>query len=183
MQVTLTWDLLIIIFFAVVMTYSFIIGRNESIKVIAASYIATITAHGIGGYIEQMSQQSHIVLTTLGFDIDTTVILGTKLLIFVATIVIVAVQGGLEADYEDGNTSDTFIAGILGFATAALLLINLFTILGQLPLLDPRIATIPPLLPVAKQSLLAATMISYQHFWFTLPALLLIVTSFIGRKE
>ncbi|PIP65189.1 hypothetical protein COU77_00810 [Candidatus Peregrinibacteria bacterium CG10_big_fil_rev_8_21_14_0_10_49_16] len=182
MQVTLTWDLLIIIFFAIVMTYSLIIGRNESIKIITATYIATIVTHGVGGYIEQLSQQSHIILRTLGIAIDSTTILAIKLLVFIVTIVLIAVQGGIDVDYEDSGATDTGIAAVLGFATAALLLINLFTVLGQLPLLDPRMTTIPPLLTVAKQSLLAATMISYQHFWFTLPALILIATSFIGRK-
>jgi hypothetical protein len=36
MNLTLSWDLFIIVFFALVVTYSFIIGRKESMKIIVS---------------------------------------------------------------------------------------------------------------------------------------------------
>ena len=48
MNVTLTWDLFIIVFFAVIITYSFIIGRREAIKIIIATYIAIVAVQGSG---------------------------------------------------------------------------------------------------------------------------------------
>jgi hypothetical protein len=51
MNVTLTWDLFIIVFFAMVMAYSYIIGRHQAAKIIFASYIAIIAVQGLGNIL------------------------------------------------------------------------------------------------------------------------------------
>ena len=48
MEINLSWDLFVIVFFAVIIAYSFIIGRNQTLKVIIASYIAILASDGIG---------------------------------------------------------------------------------------------------------------------------------------
>jgi hypothetical protein len=48
----LSWDLFIIVFFGVIIAYSFIIGRNQTLKIIIATYMAILTADGLGNLFQ-----------------------------------------------------------------------------------------------------------------------------------
>ena len=48
MDLQLTWDLFIIVFFVIVVAYSLIIGRDNTIKVILGTYVAIVCADAIG---------------------------------------------------------------------------------------------------------------------------------------
>ena len=48
MNLNLSWDLFILVFFAVVVAYSFIIGKNQTLKVILGTYLAVLCADGMG---------------------------------------------------------------------------------------------------------------------------------------
>ena len=87
MNITLSWDLFVIVFFAMVVAYSFIIGKHESVKIIIATYIATVAVQGMGNILERLTGQSQQVLTILGLTVDSTLLAIVKLVIFVATII------------------------------------------------------------------------------------------------
>ena len=53
MQLLPTWDLFIIVFFAIIIAYSFIVGRNSTLKIVIASYLAILTADGFGNMIDR----------------------------------------------------------------------------------------------------------------------------------
>ena len=48
MDIKLSWDLFIAVFFIIIVAYSFIIGLNGTIKVILGTYIAIVCADAIG---------------------------------------------------------------------------------------------------------------------------------------
>lgn len=179
MVVALTWDLLIIVFFALVITYSLIIGRHEAVKVLVASHVAAFAAHGIGMGIVEGNAAASPILQTLGFAIGPTTMTTIQLAAFVGLIVATAIHGGLSSEYEETGMIDTTVAAGLGLATAAFLLLNLFAILGNSSPLSTTIAENPTLLPLFSQSTLAATIASLQSLWLLLPAVLLIGTSFL----
>ena len=52
MEINLSWDLFVIVFFTVIIAYTFIIGRNQSIKVIISTYIAILAADGVSNLID-----------------------------------------------------------------------------------------------------------------------------------
>lgn len=180
MVIALTWDLLIIIFVAVVITYSLIIGRGEATKVLVGSHLAALASQGIGMGLTETSARGDELLTTLGMSIGATTILTVKLLTFVLLLIGIAVYGGMTLD-TDGEQSivDTAVAGALGFATALFLLLTLFAIMGNLPLAHPNLPVASPLMPLMEQSVLASSVVSLQSFWLLLPTILLIGTSFI----
>ena len=179
MVVAVTWDLLIIVFLAIVVTYSLIIGRHEAVKVLVASHIAAFAAQGIGMGLIEGNAAAAPILQTLGFTIGPTTIITVKLIAFISLLVATAIHGGLSSDYEEASVLDTAIAASLGMATAAFLLLNLLAILGDSSPLSTTIAETPALLPLFSQSMLAATLTSLQSLWLVLPALLLIGTSFL----
>lgn len=184
MQITLTWDLFIIVFFAVIMTYSFIIGKKESVKVIIATYISVICVQGLGNLITRLSGPNGSLLESVGYTIDMTILSSLKLVLLIAAIVILAIRAGFDVHYTHENSAaiNGIITGLFGFATAGLLLSTLLTYIAGLPLLDVTIAQTQMLSPIMQQSQLMQIMVLYQDIWFVLPAFLLVGAGFLNNK-
>lgn len=186
MNLTLTWDLFVIVFFAVIVTYSFIIGKHESVKIIVASYVGVVAVQGIGNLLARLSGSSQTVLTLLGMGrIDISLVSGAKLILFVGAIIIFAVRGGFEIEFErdHGSVLDLFFTGIFGFATAGLLLSTLLTYVADAAILSPTIGASPVIAGFVQQSQLMAIMVNYQDLWFSIPALLLLVAGLVGKER
>jgi len=176
-NITLSWDLFIIVFFALVITYSFIIGKHESIKIILATYVAIVAVRGIGNIMARLTGDSQPILTVLGLSVDFTLITTVKLVFFVAFIIFLAVRGGLEIEYtrESGSAVNTILTGLFGFATAGLLLSSLMSIVGAetvAPIVSSTTESVVSSIP--QQSTLVQTIMANQDLWFSLPALLLV---------
>ncbi len=184
MDLTLSWDLFVIVFFAVVITYSFIIGKHESVKIIIASYIAIVAVQGIGNLLSRISTDDPM-FSMLGITIDITLLSTTKLVLFVAAVIFLAVRGGFEIEFkrEPGSTVDIALTAIFGFATAGLLLSTLLTYVADVPILSKTIAETATIASIMQGSRLMSTMITYQDLWFAGPALLVLATGFIGREQ
>jgi len=183
MDLTLSWDLFVIVFFAVVVTYSFIIGKHESVKIVIASYIAIVAVQGIGNLLGRVSTNEPM-FSMLGITVDITLLSTTKLVLFVAAIIVLAVRGSFEIEFrrDPGGIADTILTGIFGFATAGLLLSTLLTYVADVPLLSKNIAETATIATIVRQSTLMATMVTYQDLWFCSPALLLLASGFLGKE-
>jgi uncharacterized membrane protein YcfT len=184
MEIALTWDLFVIVFFAVIISYSFIVGKHESIKIIIATYIAILAVQGVGNIIERLSGETEPVLDVLGVSVDITLFSTTKLLLFVVAIIILAVRGGFEVEFskETNGIVSAIITGLFGFGTAGLLLSTLITYLAGMPLLSSKLAEAPAISPLLTQSKLIEVMIVNQDLWFSFPALLLLCVGFLGSE-
>ncbi len=186
MNLTLSWDLFIIVFFALVITYSFIIGKKEAIKIILASYIAIVAVQGLGNFAQRLLgfSQTQSALSVVGIPIDTTVTSIIKLTLFITIVVFLAVRAGLHVQYGREPTAviNVAITVLCGFATAGLLLATLLTFIAGAPLLDMSITATPGLEAVLSQSMLMTIMIQNLDLWFTLPAAVLIAAGFLSNQ-
>lgn len=186
MHVALTWDLLVIVFFAVVVAYSFIVGKDESVKIIISTYISLVAVQAIGGIIGMLNGvQSDSWMQTLGLGIDMDIVSTIKLVLFVGMIVSLAIKGGFEMEYAknlSGMWEPVVTAG-LGFVTAGLLLTSLLTYIAARPIADDTLRSAPLLSPLLQDSQLVQIMVDYQYVWFCLPAILLLVVGFLGNTE
>ena len=171
-------------FFALVVTYSFIIGMHEAIKIVIATYIAIVAVQGIGNLVEQASGRSEPILSVLGMSVDISVLASVKLVLFVGAIIFLAIKGGFDVEYnkDTGGLTGTVLTGIFGFATAGLLLSTLLTFVADAPLLDSAMAQTESVAALAEQSNLMEIMILNQNIWFAAPAILLIAVGFIGSE-
>ncbi|TSC58261.1 MAG: Uncharacterized protein Greene041619_692 [Candidatus Peregrinibacteria bacterium Greene0416_19] len=176
MSLTLSWDLFIIVFFAIVVTYTFIIGKKESVKIMLSSYIAIVAVQGFGNLLQRLTGSADSMLSVVGVTIDLTILSTTKLVLFIAIIVFLAVRAGFDVKYdrEPNQMISLAITGLFGFATAGLLLSTLLTYIAGVPLLDATVATASTLAPIVQQSELMKLMVVNQDLWFSLPAVLLI---------
>lgn len=177
---TLTWDLVIIVFVAIVVAYSFIVGRAEAMKIIIAVYVASVAVQGIGGVIAWLFQGSSRMLDILGMEANVPALTITKLLLLVGGIIILTVRSGVSVEDEGPEgLVGTLYTGVCGLATALLLLTVLLTYIADAPLLDLQLRFSPALAPLLAQSRLVEAIIGYQQLWFALPAGLLAASGFI----
>lgn len=185
MDITLTWDLIVIVFFAIVVAYSFIVGKDESVKIIIASYIAIVAVQAIGNLLELLSGQSGFVMQTLGFVLDRNIISTVKLILFVAMIIFLAIRGGFEMEYAKAidGVWEIILTAAFGFGTAGLLLTALLTYIAAKPILDSTLHNAPLLAPLLSQSTLVQAMVDYQNVWFCLPAILLLAVGFVSNRS
>ena len=186
MKITLSWDLFILVFFALVITYSFIIGRKESAKIIVSSYIAIVAVQGLGNFSQRLLGVSgaNEMLSVLGFGVDTNMTSILKLVLFITIIVFLALRAGVHIQYgQDGSILlNLVVTGLCGLATAGLLLSTLLTYIGGSPLLAMQVATTPALTKIIQQSLMMQVMMQNLDLWFTFPALMLIIAGFLNKK-
>ncbi len=187
MSLTLSWDLFIIVFFAIVITYSFIIGKHESIKIIVSSYIAIVTVQAVGNIFERLfgmsDAQSMLGILGLGtFDTSVTSVL--KLILFITIIVFLAVRAGLHVQYQQEHTAliGALLTGCSGFATAGILLVTLLTYIAGVPLLNLHLDSAPALLEAAQQSSVLKILVENQDALFVLPAGVLIVAGILSKN-
>ena len=188
MNLTLNWDLFIIVFFAIVITYTFIIGKKESVKIICATYMAIVAVQGLSAIIERMTGKTEPIFQFLGFSMDMSLLSVIKIGMFITIVIALAVKAGLDVRYNDeGNmVMNGVMTGLFGFATAGLLLSTILTYIAGTSLLEMSFMasnSSNALSTLIAQSQMMQILIANQALWFSFPALLLIVAGFMARNE
>src|SRR3989344_5828689 len=101
MDLTLSWDLFIAFFFAVVTAYSFIIGKHQTLTILIAVYIAILATQGLGNIVVRFSGQAEPVyrmFEVLGVELNVSTMSVSKLILFMVCIVAVALKGGFNVE-------------------------------------------------------------------------------------
>lgn len=184
MAVTLSWDLFITVLFAIVMCYSFIIGRNQSVKVIIATYIAIIATQGVGNAIARLVGDTPESLKLFGVGLDLTVLSLAKIVLFAVLLILLTIRSGIHVTYtkQPGNVMSVALTTVYGFLTAALLLSTILTYAAGSPILDTRMPASSVLAAAVADSKIMQALVLNQEIWFTLPALLLVVAGFLNNE-
>ncbi len=183
MNFTLTWDLFVLMFFALVVTYTFIIGKKESVKILLGSYVAIVSVQALGNVIIRFWAFA-AGFAGLSNTIDPTVLTIFKLIIFITIVVILTIKSGYDVVYGGSmNVATTIgITILLGIATAGLMLSTLLTYVANTPLLDLALAKQTTMAVIIQQSQLMQIMIVQQDLWFFLPAAVLIGAGFAHKQ-
>jgi len=189
MDLRLTWDLFIIVFFGIIVAYSFIIGRNNNLKVILATYIGAFFADAVGNIIGATIVNSDNFMKFLHlFYISTPdqAIVLTKILTFIVIIVLLSVKGSYSVDVATNNSATTrlFLNMIFGFLSACLIVsISLIFISGT-SFIGGSGSASNAFQDIYNQSNLAKTLVNNYSVWFALPALAFIsISIFSGKIE
>ena len=184
MEINLSWDLFVIVFFTVIIAYSFIIGRNQTLKIIIASYIAILASDGIGNLIERylMSEDPIIGLLDISTGGNTLIVL--KIFMFVLTIVLISTRGRFAINMERTksqmmNVILNLTYGILsaGLITSTILIYSSGASLVQ----ETSIIMNEAVLAMYRESYMVQIMINNYNIWFSLPAVTFVLSSFIGE--
>lgn len=180
-NIRLSWDLFVLVFFGVVIAYSFIIGRNQTIKILIATYMAALTADGLGNLF-----QTYVIpaAPTLQGEAGVQALVLLKIFVFVLTIVLVAIRGGFSVDLAPENSVVTRILANLsfGFLNAGLMVSTLLVYLtGGSFVMGTAHTSLQTNLYA--QSQFIQTIVDHYDVWFALPALAILLVSFFQGQE
>ncbi|MBI2638529.1 hypothetical protein HYW83_02975 [Candidatus Peregrinibacteria bacterium] len=185
----LSWDLFVAVIFAVIIAYSFIIGKENTLKVIIGSYIAILTADGLGNLFKQYALASKDFVQFLKFfglgSEDKTMIL-FKVLAFIIAIVIIAMKGGFEihSHFARGGVIGIIMNLIFGFLSAGLVVSTLLIYASGASFVGGNVSILNNTLASAyAESNMVKLMIDNYNFWFALPAVSFLVASLFNKKE
>lgn len=180
-NIRLSWDLFILVFFGVVIAYSFIIGRNQTLKVIISTYMAILTADGIGNLIQTYLLPA---APTLQGEMGDQALVLIKIFTFVLTIVILAIKGGFQVDVPPEQSVVTRVLGNLsfGFLNAGLMVSTLLVYLtgGSFVTGSIRAGFETNLY---RESQFIQTIVDNYNIWFSLPVLAIVLVSIFHRSE
>lgn len=189
MNVNLSWDLLIIVFFGLVVAYSLIIGRNNNIKVIIATYIAALFADAVGNLFgKTLALSDNFMKMMKLFYINTPEDAAAlvKILMLIVLIVLLSVRGSYDVDVRTDSPVG-FRLGInmlFGFLNACLIVsIALIFISGSSFIVGDPVITSSAFNDIYSQSNIARILIDNYSIWFMLPALSFLGISLFTQKS
>lgn len=177
-----------LVFFGVVTAYSFIIGRNQTLKVITATYVAVLCADGIGNMFSKYLASSVGFIKVMKFfsiaNSDQSIAF-VKVLFLIVFIVIIAVRGMFNYDTDDNRplTVRVILVLMLGVLSGGLMISAMLIFVSGNSLVASSVAGYGALANVYQQSRLVKIMLDYANLWFFLPGLALIGFSVFGRKR
>lgn len=189
MNLSLSWDLFVIVFFALVVSYTFILGRNEAIKMIIATYIGIIAVQGISSALMRLDAMLGTAISSslniVGMTGETWIFTVLKIALFISIVVFFTVRAGIDVNYkrEPAALVGLGLTLLFGVATAGLMMTTLMTYASGVPLLEMNLASVAALGPIVAQSEIMKFMIQNQDLWFTVPAVLLAAAGFVHNQS
>ncbi len=177
MDVRLSWDLFIIVFFAVIIAYSFIIGKNRTLKVIIGTYLAILTADGLGNLFEQYLMPS--IPSLSGAEGEQALIL-MKIIVFIIVIVLVTVKGSFTVDvFSDKALATRMLATfIFGVLNAGLIVSTVLVFISGFSFVNGFYGMMSAT-SLYMESDLVRMMVDNYNVWFALPAIAFVGVSVI----
>ena len=193
MKSYLSWDLFLLAFFAVVVAYSFIIGKNQTLKVILGTYVAILCADGLGNIFSKYfvgSQAFLKLLSLFAAGNEQQAVAFFKVIILLILVVVVAVKGLFHVDTnEEGAFSIRFVlVSLLGVLSAGLMISTVLVFISGTSLIGGNLvngAVVDKniLQDVYSSSRLIRIMLDYANFWFFLPGVAFVVMSVLHKKS
>ena len=185
MELVLSWDLFITIFFTIIVAYSFIVGKTQTVKIVLCAYLAILFADGFGNLIEfhmkGVSPFVDLLIEKIGEDVFA---LG-KVLLFVLTTVLLTIKGGFTIEMKDEkgfvNIVTTFVFAVL---CAGLIISTILVFVSDYSLIvgGPQIAD-STIADMRNQSMFVQLMVDHYNWWFSMPAFVFLVFSLIRGSE
>jgi|CXWL01.1.fsa_nt_gi hypothetical protein len=178
MQVALTWDLMVIIFFIVIMSYSYIVGQNGTIKIILSSYIAMLAANGLGNLLAKYIHLSQPIIKVFDNTAESNLVI-FKIFTFIVMTLILVLRGGFIIDMgRQGSMVVRLLSvTIFGFLSAGLMMSTILVFIAGSAVDGFLISTLQEAIKIPTQTLFVRSLIDYYNFWFAAPAIAFVLLS------
>ena len=183
-HLTLNWDLSIVVFFAVAMSYGFLIGRDRSMTMLVAMYIAIFATEGIGKIWLRLVGSNRAILHSIGIPVDLRVLSLAKIFVFAICLLIFLTRSGIELTHgkETRKIISIIHAALLGFSSAGLAMVTVLAYGAGGSIANSSVVSSPFLSPIVGSSILLQLLTQNPDLWFTLPALLIITLGLIRTE-
>ena len=184
----LSWDLFVVVVFAVIIAYSFIIGKENTLKVMIGTYIAILAADGLGNLFQTYilkSPDAVMFLRFLGLGGEDRTMILVKVLVFILAILIITVKGSFEVSHGGHHgVIGLIMTLIFGFLSGALVISTLLVYASGASFVSGNIQIVNNTLAAAySESQMVKLMIDNYNFWFALPAVAFLVSSLFSKKQ
>jgi hypothetical protein len=189
MDLKLSWDLFIIVFFAIVTAYSFIIGRQETLKIIIASYIATISADGLGNLFSKFVGNTSFfnkLVNFLGLGGGAEQLASVmKILLFIAIIVLLTIFGDYDVEEppEQNSAIKLLVLTALSLLSGGLILSTIIVFANGGSLISGTAAISDTFKVVYDESRFVRGLLDWHDVWFALPGLLFVFISIVQKNK
>ncbi len=190
MNIHLSWDLFILVFFVVIVSYSFIIGRDNTLKVILGTYVAALAADASGSLFEKYFSGSELFVRILKFaalGTEDEAVIFVKVLVFVAFVILLAVRGAFYVSTADDRSGaiKLVLSGIYAVMSAGLIISVILVFVSGVSFVGGNTeAAGTSLWSMYSQSNFVRSIVSNSYLWFSVPALSFLIHSLYStRKE
>jgi len=184
MEVALTWNLVILAVAVMLFMYSFIIGQDQTIKLILSIYIAILTSDGIASLLERFvfdpSPGWQAIL--YGREDEFFMWLRISLLIICAAVFVVKSGFHVTMGQHEKFSTRMSIHCLFAILSAILFLSTILIYMSGNSFVEGMSTSVRSL-AIYDQSLIAQILIDYYQIWFTIPAMAFLVTSFFFEAE
>lgn len=185
----MSWDLFVLVFFIIIVSYSFIIGRDNTLKVILGSYVAALAADATGNLFGKYFSGSEMFVKLLKFASlggEDEAVIFIKVLVFIALVILFSVRGAFEVEtVEDRSMAIRFVlSGIYAVMSAGLVISTILVFVSGTSFISgDSVDGAAGLWPIYNQSSFIRSIVSNSHFWFSVPALSFLIHSLYTTKK
>lgn len=190
MDIRLSWDLFIIVFFVVILAYSLIIGRDNTLKVILGTYVAALAADAGGGIFAKYFSGSLMLMKLLKYaslGSETAAVVFIKVLLFVGLVILFAVKGSffVQTSSDRSGIIRFVISVMYALMSAGLVISVILVFVSGLSFVGGGNAqtTGTALWGMYSQSVMVKSIIGNSYFWFFTPALAFLIQSIYDKKK
>lgn len=189
MDIQLSWDLFILVFFVVIVAYSLIIGTDRTLKVILGTYVAALAADALGNLVGKSLNGSPAFESILDFAAvgnESEAVVFVKVLSFVALVIIFAVKGAFEVDTVEDRSAlvRAILNGIYAGMSAGLIISVILVFVSGVSFVGGGSPETPgtALWELYNQSRFVRSLLGNAYLWFSVPALSFVIHSFYSHR-
>lgn len=189
MDIRLSWDLFIVVFFVIIVAYSLIIGRDNTLKVILGTYVAALAADASGNLFGKYFSGSELFIKLLKFaalGTEDAAVVFIKVVVFVALVILFAVKGAFFVQtVSDRSGPIRFIINcIYAVFSAGLIISVILVFVSGVSFIanGSQETTGTALWSIYSQSEFVRSIVSNSYFWFSAPALVFLIQSLYSKK-
>lgn len=189
MDIRLSWDLFIVVFFVIIVAYSLIIGRDNTLKVILGTYVAALAADASGNLFGKYFSGSELFIKLLKFAAlgsEDAAVVFIKVVVFVALVILFAVKGAFFVQtVSDRSGPIRFIINcIYAVFSAGLIISVILVFVSGVSFIanGSQETTGTALWSIYSQSEFVRSIVGNSYFWFSAPALVFLIQSLYSKK-
>lgn len=187
MQINLSWDLFIIVFFTLILSYSFIIWYSKTLKIILSSYIWVLVADWIWNSVVDLLFNQFPELNVFFFKEDDPIFIIFKISLFIISLVVLSVNWWFEIEWVEAETKiHEILYTLIFWALSALLIISVILVFASWASflqgwwLDVASSAIKTMYDT---SFLVQLIVLNYNLIFIIPAVIFVILSLTSEKE
>lgn len=179
MEVALTWNLVLLSGFLLLFSYNFLLGQNGTIKLILSTYIAILSSDGVVGLVKRFFFDTSPGFQSLIGDYEVSFFSWVRVCFFLVFVIVFVVKSGFNIvmDKHSYWLARLGMHAVFSTFSALLFLSTILIYIAGNSFVEGMLFASE--INVYKQSLLAKILIDYYQIWFSFPAMVFLINSFM----